>query len=102
MNTPKTCEEYVLNRIMELEGKIKTKEGTIGLYGHWLRDAWSFRDMLKRHMKVEKRDGGRSVISIDTIFEQYNNEDFKKFVEFFQLEEFLPEEGAEEEKVAEE
>ena len=95
MNTPKTCEEYVVNRIMELEKKVEDLQKTIEQQDAVIECGIDFANAIRRNAKLKKLDGGMSMISLDNIYEKYDLDDYITVADYLDLE-------PEEEKVVEE
>lgn len=76
------CEEYVVNRVKELEAEVKTLRAVIDQQDALLEKANEFANAIQRNATFRKRDEGLSVISFDNVFEKYSPADFDIIVSF--------------------
>lgn len=79
------CEEYVVNRVKELEAEVKTLRAVIDQQDALLEKANEIAITLQKHTTFSKRDEGLSVISFDNIFEKYDTDAFNIIVSFLDL-----------------
>lgn len=79
------CEEYVVNRVKELEAEVKTLRAVIEQQDALLEKANEIAITLQKHTTFRKRDEGLSVISFDNIFEKYDTDAFNIIVSFLDL-----------------
>ena len=78
-----TCEEYVLNQLAVAREEIKLDNDIIRM----MKDIISFQHkvfgILKENLEVRKTSGGKEVISMDLIFEEFDKADFDLIKGYF-------------------
>ena len=78
-----TCEEYVLNQLAVAREEIKLDNDIIRM----MKDIISFQHkvfgILKENLEVRKTSGGKEVISMDLIFEEFDKADFDLIKAYF-------------------
>lgn len=79
------CEEYVVNRVKELEAEVKALRAVIEQNDALIEKANEFANAIQRNATFRKRDEGLSVISFDNIFEKYDTDAFNIIVSFLDL-----------------
>lgn len=82
----KTCEQYVVSKLMELENEVESQSELIAQMANKIRTLQEHLNYVKKFASVQtiQSDGsGRKYITFDNIYSNYDKEDFTKMCEIF-------------------
>lgn len=80
-----TCEEYVLAELGKKDEQVRRLKEVIEVYHQMMKDVNRVLKILERRFILHKLEGGKGVITMGYIFEDYDPDEFNLLKEIFHL-----------------